>query len=279
MKTHWNGALLLVGAGLLFALSNTVVQHLTMGAGVPPGAVAFWQYAIGAVGFAPWLWHRRAGFVQALGWMQLLRVGLGAVGVQFWVWGLAQVPIWQAIALIMMSPIFVTLGAWAVLGERVGPRRWAAVVLGAIGGVIVLDPLSPGFDTYAILPVLAAAFWAGSTLVTKHMTRDHSAESLTAWLLILLVPLNFLLGLKGGLAVAGSAWMWLILAGGLIALAQYALVAAYRRADAAFLQPFDHVKLLFNVGLGIAAFGFVPPGRLWLGAALIVGALLLLERE
>ena len=71
----------------------------------------------------------------------------------------------------------------------------------------------------------------------------------------------------------------LIVAGLLTALAQYALARAYSIADAAFLQPFGHVKLPFNVGLGILAFGFVPTGSMWVGSGLIVAASMWLLAE
>ena len=61
-------------------------------------------------------------------------------------------------------------------------------------------------------------------------------------------------------------------AGLLTALAQHVLVQAYSMADAAFLQPFDHLKLPFNVVLGFIAFGFLPSGSMWLGTAIILGA-------
>lgn len=270
----------MVAAGFIFALSNTLVQYATMVQGAPSTGVAFWQYLIAAALFAPWLWGQRGNLLAGLTGGQALRVALGAVGVQFWVAGLAAVPIWQAIALIMTSPLFVTLGAALFLGETVGLRRWAAVVIGAVGGAIILAPWSDAFSWAAVYPVIAAAFWAGASLMTKHLSHTQSAESLTAWLLVLLVPINAAVGLGGGFDVPSQAgWMAVIAAGVAIALAQYLLARAYLRADAAFLQPFDHVKLIFNVGLGILAFGFAPPGRLWLGAALIIGALVLLERD
>ncbi|MEO0913781.1 MAG: EamA family transporter, partial [Pseudomonadota bacterium] len=58
----------------------------------------------------------------------------------------------------------------------------------------------------------------------------------------------------------------------LTAAAQFALAKAYALADASYLQPFDHLKLPFNVLLGLLVFGFVPPGSLWLGSGLIVVA-------
>ncbi len=203
---------------------------------------------------------------------------------QLWGFGLAHVPIWQAIALIMLSPFFVTAGAGLLLREVVTPARWVAVLTGFLGGAVILSPWSDAFTPWAFAPIGAAALWAAASLMTKRMTATESPETLTLYLLALLTPLNLGLALMpeaGGLALASApAIAALVVAGLLTALAQYALARAYATADAAFLQPFDHVKLAFNVGLGALAFGFVPPGSLWLGSALIVGASLwLLARE
>lgn len=273
------GAAHMVVAGLCFALVNTVTQHVTMRLGAASSAVAFWQYLVATMFFLPWVWQRRAVFREGFGWAQLARVAAAAVGVQFWVAGLAHVPIWQAISLLLLSPIFVTLGARLVLKEAVGPRRWAAVIVGAIGGAVILAPWSDRFTWAAFLPIAAAAFWAATSLWTKALSSRQSAESLTAWLLVLLVPVNALVGLGGGLAPPmDGAFVWIIAAGALVALAQYLLARAYGMADAGFLQPFDHMKLVFNIGLGIAVFGFFPPGSLWPGVALILGAALVLDR-
>lgn len=284
-NSAWHGAACLIAAGLAFALINTAVQYATMRLGAPATAVAFWQYLAALALFAPWLWSMRAELRQGLTPLQFARVGAGAIGVQLWVTGLAHVPIWQAIALLLLTPLFVTLGAGLFLGERITAGRWGAVLLGGIGGALILAPWSDSFQPAAMLPIGAAAFWATASLLTKRLTADHSPHALTAYLLLLLLPVNALTGLLAapdlaGLSLAGAPLILLVLASGLlVALAQYLVAAAYARADAAFLQPFDHLKLLFNIGLGIAVFGFFPPGSLWIGAALILAALTLLARD
>ena len=104
--------------------------------------------------------------------------------------------------------------------------------------------------------------------------------SLKLYLLLLLTPINATLALGNGLMLDLSLSGALLLCAGLLtALAQYLLVKAYNVADAAYLQPFDHVKLPFNVALGLAVFGFAPPGSMWLGSLLIVGASFFLMRQ
>ncbi|MFV0358654.1 DMT family transporter [Tropicimonas sp.] len=280
------GAFFMISAGALFAVSNTLVQYGAMRQGIPPASIAFWQYLIALLFSLPWIWTNGAAALRTTQpGLHILRVALAVGGVQLWTMGLAQVPIWQAIALIMLSPFFVTLGAGILLGEETTLDRWLAVLVGFAGGMIILAPWSEAFSLHALLPVCAAAFWAGTSLLTKRMTRSESPGALTIYLLLLLTPVNAAIALGhgpgDGLAIApGTSGALLLAVGLLTGLAQYALARAYSIADAAYLQPFDHVKLPFNVALGLAVFGFVPPGSMWFGSVLIVGAsLLLLRRE
>ncbi len=271
------GPLYFVTAGALFAGANTAVQGAGMLHGVPSPTIAFWQYAVALAVVVPTVWHAswRTG---QLG-LHVLRVVLAAIGVQLWVAGLAVVPIWQAVALILTSPLFVSLGAGVFLGEALTRTRIWAVLLGAFGGALILAPWQEAFAWTALLPVGAAAFWAASSLVAKRLTRTEAASTLTLYLLVLLVPVNGVAALGSGFAVTSDA-LWLVgLSGLLMAAAQYLLVRAYVVADAAYLQPFDHLKLPLNVGLGLVFFGFAPPGLMWVGAAVILIAGALVMRE
>ncbi len=268
-------ALYMVAAGAAFAVVNVSVQAATMRYGMTSPAAAFWQYLVALLCGLPWIVRTGLGVLRTeqLG-AHIVRVACAAIGVQFWVAGLASVPIWQAIALIMTSPFFVTLGAGVFLGERVGPQRWLATGIGFAGGMIILAPWSDAFTLATLYPVAAALFWAATSLITKRLTRRESSETITLYLLLLLTPINAALaGVSGGFAIPGSVSLALIVgAGAMLTLAQYFIVKAYASADAAYVQPFDHLKLPLNVIAGWIVFGFVPDGNLWLGSLLIVSA-------
>ncbi|WP_010140978.1 DMT family transporter [Oceanicola sp. S124] len=283
------GAAMMIAAGAIFALYNTLTQYIAMQLHLPGPTIAFWQYLAATALALPWALSRsREAWAMRRPGLHLMRAGCAVAGVQLWVASLAFVPIWQASALILLSPFFVTLGAALILREPTPPRRWLAVLGGLSGGMILLAPWSEAFTPAALMPVGAAALWAGTSLLTKRLTRDEAPEALTLHLLLLLTPANAvlaLLALPEGAPVAtlvpgGTALALLLLAGVLTAVAQYAIARAYSLADAGYLQPFDHVKLPLNVGLGVLAFGFVPPGSMWAGSALIVAAsFYLLEQE
>lgn len=268
------GAALMIATGALFAVANTVVQFGTMRAGLSPSLVAFWQYAIVLLLALPWL--VATGFSAAVTQrrpLHFVQVVLAAAGIQFWVLGLAYVPIWQAVALGMLSTFFVTIGARLFLGEVIGPARSAAVLLGFLGGMIILAPWSDAFSFYATLPVIAAIFWSGSSLMIKHLTITDRPETITFYMVLFLTPINGVI-LLGNQDVEYSSIFWIVvlIAGVVTAVAQYTLAAAYSLADASFLQPFDHLKLPVNVALGVLVFGFWPPGSMLVGSLLIVGA-------
>lgn len=271
---------LMVAAGASFALVNTALQGATMGHGAAAPTVTFWQYLVALGFYLPWIARHKGALATGQLGLHTLRVVLAAGGVQLWTLGLAHVPIWQAIALILLSPFFVTIGAGLVLREGVSPHRWGAVLLGIVGGMIILEPWSDRFTLAALLPVGAAALWAASSVVTKQLTHQERPETVTIYLLLLLSPINAGLAQATGFTLPSSA-LWLVIGAGLLtALAQHLLVRAYSLADAAFLQPFDHLKLPFNVALGFAVFGFAPTGSMWLGTAVILAAsLYLLNRE
>ncbi|MDI6839010.1 MAG: DMT family transporter, partial [Rhizobiaceae bacterium] len=246
------GAVFMVLAGIAFAVVNVATQWVAMVAGFPATSIAFWQYAFALVLSVPLL--RRLG-LRAMRTRfpgrHLVRVLLAAFGVQAWVEGLATVPIWQAIALVMTSPFFIIVGAKLFLGEQVGWKRWTATLIGFSGAMVILQPWSETFTTASLLPVLAALLWGASSLFVKDLTAHERPETITIWLLLLLTPINAGLATVAGFAVpTGSGLVVLVLAGLLTVVGQYFLTAAYRAADAAYVQPFDDLKLPLNVLAG-----------------------------
>lgn len=264
-------------AGLAFAIVNSFAQIASINFGVPSTTFALFQYAIAFFVILPYLRTlgiRRSLRTQFFGW-HALRVFLSVIGIQLWLWALAYpVPIWQGIALLMTSPLFATVGSGLILKEKVGAARWAATMAGFVGAMIILEPWADSFTWATLLPVGAAFFWAAYSLMVKKMSVNDPPSTMVIYLLLLITPFNILLALPSFSMPSGwNVYLILLLAGVLTALAQWAIVKAYAIADASFVQPFDHAKLPLNVLAGWLVFGWVPPGRLWLGAAIIIASI------
>ncbi|ANS87967.1 Riboflavin transporter [Vibrio scophthalmi] len=270
------GASWMLTAGLSFAIVNSLAQVASINFGLSSTTVALIQYAIALVAILPYL--KTLGIRQSLKTdklgLHIFRVFLSVIGIQLWLWALAYpVPIWQGIALLMTSPLFATIGSGLLLKENVGAARWGATITGFIGAMIILEPWGDDFNWATLLPVGAAFFWACYSLMVKKLSANDSPSTMVVYLLILITPFNILLALPDWQMPSGlNVWLILIAAGIATALAQWAIVKAYAVADASFVQPFDHAKLPLNVLAGWVVFGWVPPGRLWLGAFIIIAS-------
>lgn len=263
-------------AGLTFAIINTSLQYLGIHHQINSGSAVLYQYGIALVLFLPLLKKGtiRAAVRSDFRLLHVLRVGVSVIGIQLWTWALAYpVPIWQGIALLMTSPLFATMGSGLLLRERVSGARWLATLLGFAGAMLILAPWSDDFMWASLLPLGAAFFWASASLLTKFTVSRDSPTTIVFYLLVLMLPFDLLFGLPQ-LVVPSvwQAWALLLLIGALTAVAQWSIAKAYAVADASFVQPFDHAKLPLNVLGGYLVFGWVPPGQLWIGSAMIIAA-------
>jgi drug/metabolite transporter (DMT)-like permease len=295
------GAAFMVGSGLTFAVVNTLTPIITYQLGVPSTAVVFWQYVIATVFALPLI--LRIGFAKLKTRHPVLheiRAFISALGVQVFAFGFASgVPVWQMVALSMTGPFFIIAGSTLFLGEKVRLPRIGAAIVGFIGALMVSQIGTDGFSWTAILPVTAAALWGAASVLTKYLSRDEEPESLTLYMLVLITPNHFLIGLLLGIAVAlfpgalpgslangfdfalpGGEALWLILGLGVVtAASQYFQSLAYKVADATYLQPFDDLKLPLNTLIGWIVLSQVPQIWFWPGALLIVGASLFILRQ
>jgi len=297
------GAILMISAAVAFAGSNVLQSVLPTpveygGFGLSSTGMAFWQYVIASVLALPLI--LRIGLDKLRTRHPLaheIRAFVSALGVHVFVYGFASgVPIWQMVTLLATGPLFIILGSTIFLGERATPVRIIAALMGFAGAIIVSGVGTEGLGWVTLVPILAAALWAGTDVLTKYLAREEPPETLTISLLVLVTP-NHLLIL---LAVNALAWLapsilpagvatgfpfalpsgtglWLLLLLGLLtAAAQYLLGIAYKLADATYLQPFGDLKVPLGGLVGWIALGQVPSEWFWLGAALVIGGSLLI---
>jgi drug/metabolite transporter (DMT)-like permease len=272
MNTNLKGAGYMVLAGIFFALANAVTWTVTYKMGFKAQSDAFWQYAIATVFSAPFIWkHGLASMKTRHPVLHIVRILLSVLGVQAFTQAFASgMAPWHVIALVMTSPFFVMFGAAVILGEKVGPNRWIAAILGFAGAMILLRPWESGFTLTTLLPIVAAVTWGGASLITKRLTKDEPQSSITMWLLVLLTPVNLLFSLQAGFEVPTGNILWLLLLGGVFMFfAQHCLTLAYAAADAAYVQPFDDLKLFSNILVSWLVLSFAPDMTYWPGIILV----------
>jgi drug/metabolite transporter (DMT)-like permease len=272
MNSNLKGAGFMVLAGICFALANAVTWTVTYKLGFKAQSDAFWQYAIATVFSVPFIWRNGlASMKTSHPVLHVVRIVLSVLGVQAFTQAFASgMAPWHVIALVMTSPFFVMFGAAVLLGERVGLNRWIAAVIGFAGAMILLRPWESGFSSATLLPIAAAITWGGASLITKRLTMDEPQTSITMWLLVLLTPVNFLFSAQAGFELPSGAILWLLLLGGAIMyFAQHFLTLAYASADAAYVQPFDDLKLFSNILVSWLVLSFAPDMTYWPGILMV----------
>lgn len=235
--------------------------------------VAALFFVLATSGLASLRTRRVGGHVVRMG------IGLLAMGTNFL--AMMLLPMAEATAIGFSVPIFSTLLAALFLGERTGPWRWGAVLLGFAGVLVIVQPGSGHVAlTGGLVAVAAALTTAFATIAIRRLGATEAAATTVFWFgASSLVPLALAMPVVGR---AHSAEVFEVMAlmaaaGG---AAQLLLTGALRFAPVAIVMPMDYVSLLWASLLGVAIFGQSPSPWTWAGAPIVIAAgLVILWRE
>jgi drug/metabolite transporter (DMT)-like permease len=203
-------------------------------------------------------------------WLQAARSLLAVVEGATFVVALRYLPLADTHAVAAASPLLVVAMSAPVLGERIGPHRWASVLL-AFAGVMLI--IRPGFREVSwplFIPLLGALLWAIYQIMVRFLARDDRPETTLLW--------SAFIGLAAVSAVAPwefrfpdmLGWALLAAVGSLGSLAHYALIRALDYAEASAVQPHGYTLLVWATLLGWLVFGDVPGGWTIFGACIVV---------
>lgn len=222
-------------------------------------AIARWYGGLNSLRTDRWKWH-------------LLRTCLACTTMFGFFYGLSKMPLVNTLTLAFTAPLIVTALSVPVLGERVGPRRWAAVVVGFVGVLVILRPGS-GLVTPAALAVLvAAAGYAGLAITARKLAGTETTFAMSVYVIIGPMLASALV-LRGNYeAPTASAWVLFALAGLCSAGAWVGIVGGYRRAPPAVLAPFEYTAIVGAAIAGYYLWGEVPDQYVILGGMLIIGS-------
>lgn len=269
------GPILMVAAMLGFAVEDALIKHLA--GRLPPGQIALALGLIGGTVFAVLL--RRHGqrlFVaQGLKGAALVRNLCEVGAVITMTMGVVLVPLSVVSSILQAMPLAVTMGAALVLGEKVGWRRWSAIVVGFLGVLMILRPGFDGFDMRALIPLAAVLFLTARDIATRKVIGTVSSLHLSGWGFLAALPGGVLmLAFRAEMPILPTPVETVLLVGmALIGVSAYfALVMATRGGALATTTPFRYSRLVFALILGAVFFGERPDALTLLGSALIVGA-------
>lgn len=265
---------MMIGAMLLFTGMDTIGKVLS--ADLPVQQVVWGRY------FFQFVWMLLllpycglSGLIQTkrLG-SQLTRGLLVALATICLFTAVSVIPLADAYTISFTAPFIVTILSIPLLGEKVGWRRWSAILVGFVGVLVVIRPGFGDFHWALLLPLITATCFAFYQILTRKLSVLPS-ESPIAMLfymalagtaaLSLLVPFHWQ-------PINGAAWLGMVAMGGLAAIGHMLLIRALSQASAVVLSPFIYTQLIWALIFGYWLFDDLPDIWMLLGGAIIVGS-------
>lgn len=200
------------------------------------------------------------------------RSGLGLLSMGLTFQALILLPLADATAINFTAPIFATILSFLVLREFVGLHRWAAVLVGFIGVLIVARPGSSSLPLLGVgIALVGALGQAGVTTTLRHLQRSENIAAIVFWFAISGVLVGALLMPVFG-RLHGLEAMALVFAGGLAGGAGQLLMTSSLRAPISVVSPFDYLQIVAATAYGWLLFSDIPNAHTLIGAALIAGS-------
>jgi len=264
------GIALAVGACFCFSALDTTTKAVS--ASVPLLMALWFRYAFQAVATAAFvlpargwrIWRTRHLPFQLLRGVLLLASSLMAFA------SLRFMPVGEFTAIVMITPLAVTLLAATRLNEQVSPMRWALVAGGFVGTLVIIRPGGAAFTWASLLPLLLVASNTWFQVITSRLARTEdplTTHLYTGWTGTLIATL----ALPFAWAELPHAWLWagLCFMGLMGTVGHFLLILAFHRAPASTLTPFLYSQIAFSMLGGWLVFSHLPDGPSMLGMVLI----------
>lgn len=272
MNATTKGILLMVASMAVFTVLDTSAKYVMLG--LPAPVAVFFRYAISTVlSFA--LLMRTGGtslLVTSHPYLQVMRGILLMLATIMNFIAMHHLQLAQTSAILFTIPLLVCALSVPLLGEQVGIRRWAAVIVGFLGVLVIMRPGTDNFHWAMFSSLGSSLCGATYNIITRKVgARDRSETSL------------FYVSIVGATAAAaplpfvwqtpqGAQWLLLLAIGLCGAIGHFMLIEAHRKATASSLAPFLYTQIIWMIIAGILVFGDVPDVWTLAGAAIVVAS-------
>ena len=286
------GMALMAASMAVLPVMDAIAKYMATVEVMSPAQVTFYRFFFQLVATLPLLLTvAGAGAFRAQRpYANLLRGALhGAASLLFFV-AVKYMPLADVFAIYFVEPFILTALSAAFLGDRVGWRRWTAIVIGFGGAMIVIQPSFAIFGWTSLLPVACAALYAHYMFLNRAIGDADSPLTMQTVSGVggtLFMAGALLIGHGAGaedfvpsLPGSASALALLFVLGAISGLGHLVVVRAFRLAPLSLLAPFQYFEIISATVLGYALFGDFPTASKWIGIAIIVASgLFIIWRE
>lgn len=268
------GIMLMVVTTFIFAMQDGLSRHLAGEYNVLMVImVRYWFFAAFVITIAA----RKAGGIRAAALtrqprVQGFRALLVVTEICVMVLAFTLLGLVESHAVFACYPLLIAALSGPVLGEHVGWRRWAAIAVGFVGVIIILEPGFGVFQIEAVVPLLAALMFALYGLLTRYVARQDSAATSFFWTGTVGAVGVTTVGIWFWEPMSAPDWAWMSLLCVTGALGHFTLIKCYEVAEASAVQPFAYLQLVFVTVLGVTVFGEAIRLNVALGTGIVVAA-------
>ena len=265
---------LMVLSCTIFAAQDGISRHLAESYNVwMVVMIRFWVFAAVVMALAA----RKPGGIRAAartGYpkLQILRGLILVAEICVMVIAFTKLGLIESHAVFTIYPLLVAALSGPILGEQVGWRRWAAIVAGFAGVLVILQPGSGVMSVWALVPLLAAAMYAIYSLLTRYVARRDASSVSFFWTGIVCAAAITPFGLTHWQAMTGPDWALMAILCCTALIGHWALIRAYTLAEASAVQPFAYTQLVIVALIGLVVFEEVLRPNVVIGTAIVVAA-------
>ena len=272
-KENFLGSFLMVVAMATFAVEDSVIKLVS--SVLPVGQILFLLGVGGALSFSGLaLILRKEIFSYGVFTRPMhFRVISEVTGRVFYSSALALTPLASSTMILQATPLVVVIGAAVLFKEKVSALRWAAVLLGFFGVLIIIDPSSDSFSFLSILAVLGMLGFAGRDLASRVVPKSLNILALGVHGFMSIALSGIVLTLFCNESIIwpdSSSWLYLLLGVFLGTIGYSALISAMRIGEVSAITPFRYSRIIFGVAIGMFFFGENITLTATLGCGLIV---------
>ncbi len=276
------GILLMIATTFVFAVQDGISRHLASEYNVLMVVmIRYWFFAAFVITIAA----RREGSIRAAARtsqpvLQTFRGLLLAFEICVMVLAFTRLGLIESHAIFSCYPLLIAALSGPILGEQVGWRRWAAIAVGFIGILIILQPGRGVFSPNAIIPLTSALMFALYGLLTRYAARRDTTATSFFWTGTTGAVAMTAIGLFYWEPMTANDWIWMAILCVTGASGHWLLIKTYELAEASAVQPFAYFQLVFGAAIGVTIFHETITANIAIGAAIVVGAgLFTLVRE
>ncbi len=274
MSSKRTGYIFVLLAITIFSIQDAVSKYL--GSLYPPVLITMIRYWVFAAFALAWAARAPGGLAASFRTrrpgLQILRGVLLAGQIVIVITSFALVGLAHSQAIFASGPIFVALLSMPILGERVGWRRWTAIIVGLLGVLLILKPDDTGFDLKVLIPMGSALIFAFYVIATRLVSHDDTSTTSFLYTGVAGAGAISLIGPFYWTPLAPGDWAWMILLCITGTASHFCLIKAYEHLDAAEVQPLTYLQIVFASVIGVSIFGETLNLNMIAGSAIVVAA-------